>query len=259
MWYEMSQLIATHLPCTDCGSSDALAEYEKNTYCFSCGQSRSTSTEKSFFPVIEDLDNDGNTSLRMPSTSSSRLSRAATQWLLSHHIYEDLREKYNIRSVAYDNVNGITLKNRVIIPSYEEDGTLAFYQARALDEDDGPKYYTIGNKEYLFWSRSGDPYPCKDSIVLVEDMLSAIRVGEFTQSVSLIGTSINEKQLLQIVKNYAIIIVWMDGDSAGQKAATKLMKKFSLVSSKVFNIVTRQDPKCLYDGEIKRHLAPYID
>ena len=32
----MEQQEITHQPCPDCGSSDALAIYPTNTYCFSC-------------------------------------------------------------------------------------------------------------------------------------------------------------------------------------------------------------------------------
>jgi twinkle protein len=46
-----SKLIKAHLPCTDCGSSDALAEYDDgHTYCFSCEKIRDTN--KSIFNNI---------------------------------------------------------------------------------------------------------------------------------------------------------------------------------------------------------------
>jgi len=38
--------IRTHLPCPDCGSTDALSEYENNTYCFSCSKSTYTGKNK---------------------------------------------------------------------------------------------------------------------------------------------------------------------------------------------------------------------
>ena len=31
-----SEIVKSHQPCPDCGSSDALAYYPENTYCFSC-------------------------------------------------------------------------------------------------------------------------------------------------------------------------------------------------------------------------------
>ncbi len=40
------ELIRAHLPCPDCGSTDALSEYTNNTYCFSCSKSTYTGENK---------------------------------------------------------------------------------------------------------------------------------------------------------------------------------------------------------------------
>ena len=40
----------THLPCPDCGSSDALAVYDNGTHCFACG--KSTLTDKDFMTEV---------------------------------------------------------------------------------------------------------------------------------------------------------------------------------------------------------------
>ena len=40
------ELIRAHLPCPDCGSTDALSEYTNNTYCFSCSKSNYTGENK---------------------------------------------------------------------------------------------------------------------------------------------------------------------------------------------------------------------
>ena len=38
----MTRYVKTHQPCSDCGSSDAVAYYQDgNTYCFSCGMQHS--------------------------------------------------------------------------------------------------------------------------------------------------------------------------------------------------------------------------
>ena len=245
---EMSKLVNAHLPCDDCGSSDALAEYEDSTYCFSCGRARNKRTEKSFFDKPEGLENNSNTSLQLPPNSTARLSPAALKWLLTYQVFEDICKDYNIR---YD-----YRSNRVILPSYSSDGTLMFYQARALSKEDQPKYLSVGSKQSLFWSKG--PYDNKTTIVLVEDMLSAIRVGKVVQTVSLIGTSLNKEKLLHLSQDYAIMIVWMDGDKEGQRAAKKLVKQLSLLTSNVFNVTTRQDPKCLFESDIRKELAPYL-
>lgn len=43
---EPSKLLRAHLPCPDCGSSDALAEYEDNSYCYSCKKHTWKNTEE---------------------------------------------------------------------------------------------------------------------------------------------------------------------------------------------------------------------
>lgn len=43
---EDGELIRAHLPCPDCGSTDALSEYTNNTYCFSCSKSTYTGGSK---------------------------------------------------------------------------------------------------------------------------------------------------------------------------------------------------------------------
>lgn len=53
--------IATHLPCDDCGSSDALTEYPTHTYCFSCGTRKNTDGD----------DNSSTTSSRSANNSSN--------------------------------------------------------------------------------------------------------------------------------------------------------------------------------------------
>ena len=43
----MGEAVRTHLPCDDCGSSDALAQYgDGSTHCFSCGRSRGGTGER---------------------------------------------------------------------------------------------------------------------------------------------------------------------------------------------------------------------
>ena len=254
-WCGMSRLIASHQPCSDCGSSDALAEYDTNTYCFSCGRSRSKSVEKSFFPELGDVNKSNNNSLLMPPNATARLSLPAQRWLLSYNLFEEEWKKYGIRYIHEAKINEFTIRDRLILPSFKRNGDLEFYQARALRRGDSPKYFTEGRKG-LFWSIG--EYEHKDSVVLVEDMISAMRVGQQVQAVALLGTKINEEQLLQLAEKYGTIIVWMDGDRPGQDSAKKIVKKATLMFPRVFNIVTRRDPKCLYDGEIKEKLAPYI-
>ncbi len=244
----MSKLVKAHLPCDDCGSSDALAEYSETTHCFSCGRTRGIHQEGSFFPEMLDVPQEPGI-FRLPPGFTTRLSVDAKTWLLTYQIYQDLREKYNIGYVYYGELN-----HRVILPSYDE-GELKNYAARSLSPEDTPKYIVAGDKSAMFWSK-GD-YKHK-TLVIVEDNLSAIRVGEILPAVSLIGTSMSQENMLTVTENYDILIVWLDGDGPGQNAAKKLVDKLLLMHTSVHNVVTGRDPKCLFDTEIRGVLQPFI-
>ncbi len=250
----MSHLVKAHQPCPDCGSSDALAEYSETTYCFSCNRTRSVEHESSFFPEMLDVCDDDPSVLSLPPRFTMRQPAQAKEWLLRYNIFQDIRDTYNIGYVDYSYVNGIELRNRIILPAYT-DLTLDFYQARSLDSNEAPKYVTVGNKEALFWSKKD----CKNTtLVIVEDIISAIRVGETLPAVSLIGTSMSKENMLTLANDYDILIVWLDGDKPGQRAAKKLAKRLSLLHSEVHNVVTERDPKCLFDSEIRSVLTLFI-
>lgn len=251
-------LVQSNLPCNDCGSSDAMAEYTDNTYCFSCQVSRRKSnTAKSFFAELEHKVHPPKAGvLDWPGGFSDRIPEQAKAWLLKAHIYADTREKYHIGYVRNGigvnmYLNQIALVDRLILP-YVKLGRLVWYQARAFREDDRPKYLMFGNKDELFEILHHD----QDELVIVEDMLSAIRIGEFTNVVSLQGTSLNKKNMLHYIPKYGTIKIWMDGDAPGQAAAKKLITKLQLLKrpEQIINIVTEQDPKCLLDSEIRQQL-----
>lgn len=250
----MSRLISAHKPCNDCGSSDALAEYENGTKCFSCGRWRRKKIEKSFFDKPEGCDNT-KSSLLVPSNMTTRFSPKALEWLLSYNMYKDIRELYGIKMVHHLDAGAMSLTNRVFLPVCNQKGEIVSFQLRKTQDDGGPKYWTVGTRDELFYSKGHDD---SKTVVLVEDIVSAIRIGEFTKTVSLLGTSTNLENILTLANKYDTIIIWMDGDKVGQKAAKRLNRKFSLMKSKVFNIVTKKDPKCLTSGEIRRTLAHYI-
>ena len=59
---EESKLEKEHLPCPDCGSSDAMSLYsDGHTYCFSCKQYRAEGRETMFTAKDEDKPQPKNT------------------------------------------------------------------------------------------------------------------------------------------------------------------------------------------------------
>lgn len=130
--------------------------------------------------------------------------------------------------------------DRLIIPT--SDG----YLARSLDIK--PKWL---NHTKTFFSSKVDDVVSK-SIVLVEDPISCIRVGNFIRTIALLGTSC-KANLKQYLRNKNVII-WLDGDIAGIQGTLKLTKELAGLCNSVDVVNTNKDPKEYADEEIKKIL-----
>ena len=95
-------------------------------------------------------------------------------------------------------------------------------------------------------------------LVLVEDILSAARVGRIARTVSILGT--NAGQVLDRIwsdlglRDNPTIVVWLDGDKAGRKGRNALARALSLQGANVLTITTPLDPKKYSYREIREIL-----
>ena len=128
----MSTLLRAHLPCPHCGSSDALAQYENGTTCFSCGhvtRQEKTQNRSNNNILVSSLSEE----VQLPEDFTANLENfsEAQAWLRKVQITPDLCKKYRI---------GFSIKwQRVIIPSLYN-GSLLGWQGRAIFEAQNPKY-----------------------------------------------------------------------------------------------------------------------
>lgn len=247
----MPGLIKAGLPCKNCGSSDAVAEYLEAFYCFSC-QHRTRKTENPrklwmSVPVVVQLDSH---EMALPPNISYNLPKEFKAWLYQYHFCDTLIEKYKIcyADPTFMEFAG-TLRDcgrRCILPYYQ-DGELKFYDARSLDKISTVKYLSCGSKEMMFKSESVKEN--NEVLCIVEDSLSAMRVGETVPTVALRGTRASDKVLAQIMSLSNNFIVWLDSDEPGQRAAQKLSNKLAW-AGKTVSIKTDKDPKCYSNDQI---------
>lgn len=103
----------------------------------------------------------------------------------------------------------------------------------------------------------------KYSVVIVEDILSAIRVGRHVRSVSLLGTSASAKTLLHEVSIARamgkLIAVWLDADKAGKVGTNRIRNQLELLGSEPVCIRTTKDPKRYTNQEIKEILSAGLE
>lgn len=183
--------------------------------------------------------------MRLPSDYTTEIPLEGRLWLYSAGITESVWKEYNI---GYSES-----MRRVVLPVYNDTGRLIWYQCRALLKGQKPKYLQPrrGRDTVLFQSE-----PIRRNVqelVIVEDILSAIRVGRFKPAVSLLGTKISTAQC-NILGRAKRVNIWLDNDSAGRNGARRIRKAVGLITE-VRITQSEVDPKALNDNEIKELLC----
>ena len=125
---------------------------------------------------------------------------------------------------------------------------VSYWQARGFDKD-RPKYINPHVYKPLFKVGTGP------MLVLTEDMLSAARVGEVTEAWSILGTSMDDDKVAQVVATGLPVRIWLDPDSAGLKGRRKLVPKLRAYGVDAFAIKTDRDPKLYSKEEIMKFLS----
>jgi len=164
--------------------------------------------------------------------------------------------------------------NRVILPVFDK-GEIVAFTSRSLDKAVTPKYiakYKQGYENVVFRSEPSHILPsCAEldlfDAVVVEDQLSAVRVGRVQNAVALLGTTISGKELevLRGLSQSPRIAVWLDGDKAGRKGRDRVSTGLSLAGASVTKITTERDPKRYSAREIRsilenaRYGTPSLD
>ena len=231
-----SFLIRHSLPCDDCGSSDAKAEYVNNFYCWSCQKS----TKKKFNP--EDLLNyqprNTVTTESLSDVKFGPISDAGKVYLYKYFITDKVAKQFKIGSTKELEYQGKTYGERLLFPGYINN-ELKFIEARALGEQI-PKFITLGNKSELFEIEHPN-YP--EIVCIVEDMVSAIRLSKFVSVAALRGTHLSEKNTIYLLNKYNRCIVWLDNDAPGKKAAQNMIHRLRWIFKKTVLMSDLEEPK----------------
>lgn len=142
---------------------------------------------------------------------------------------------------------------RVVLPVRQGE-EVVFWQARALDAAQLPKYMAPDVDK----TRVLPKYGSASRITLVEDILSAYKVGLVGEGWCLMGTSLSAFALAELMKRRAPVNVWLDNDlppvhrvNRGQMAAAKVVKQLRAMGVETRNIVAPKDPKLMTRAEIE--------
>jgi 5S rRNA maturation endonuclease (ribonuclease M5) len=145
---------------------------------------------------------------------------------------------------------------RVVMPVYDGD-TLVYWQARALDGRQ-PKYLNPKVDRSRLVAKFGDG----PTLVLTEDILSAVKVARVTSTWACMGTNLSDPVLLQIAATNKPVAIMLDPDAGGVKGRQRMRKQLLSVGVDAQIVEVRKDPKLLPTREIcdvlLRHELPVL-
>lgn len=223
--------------CHDCGSRGFLPFKERtpselSAYLHSRNNLSVIPSESSFVKAV-----------KLPFDFTEQIPKEGLAWFYQYQIFEEDIKKHKF---------GYSPKyNRIILPVFNND-SLVYYQARTIDKvtKDNPKYINVrqsGAKNVFFKNFS---LTKNNEVCVVEDILSAVKVGKVLNSLSLLGSYVPDS-LYQELQKFAKIYLWLDRDKF--KDALRYMSRIKFLTNKPVSVICEEkDPKDYSVEEIRR-------
>lgn len=175
--------------------------------------------------------------IRLPiDYSTQNIPFEGMAWLKRYTITDEEIKRY---AIGYSE-----LYKRLILPVFDSE-TLVYWQGRNLmvPTKEHPKYLNIrqsGAKNIFFKGRCTNPHK-PDEIVIVEDILSAIRCSRYIHSLALLG-SYFPSGIYNILKTYKKIYIYLDDDKY-HTAVDAAKKLHTILNIPIRIIKSNLDPK----------------
>lgn len=162
---------------------------------------------------------------------------------------------FDKKALTYLKKYGLTDKEIYDNYFWDSDGYMVFdggaYQNARNFTGIGAKYISRGiirGNEKMFLHHTQ-----KDSIVIVEDAISAIKISRMTNSVPIHNSVIPLELILRCSRRFKKLFIWLDKDK--QKESLKEAQKAFLCFDEVKLVWSDKDPKCYSDKEIENYLT----
>lgn len=182
----------------------------------------------------------------LPADFTTDIPGMALEWLRKYYITDEEIRDYRI---GWTDASG-----SLVFSAFDLFNNLLLVQLRTFcpERANFAKYYTRGYPETVLWScgnRSRDFGP----LVVVEDFVSAIRVGRTQEAMPLWGSGLSLNQIQKISDRWDTLILWLDWDKAGH--AMKLREKALPYFKSVKVVASEKDPKEYTDERIAETLG----
>lgn len=239
----MNAKVVKYEPCPKCVGSgrdragDNFGRYSDSSgHCFSCGYHE---FPKHYYKFMEKEQVKDEEKAVLPSDFTREVPAEGWKWLLQYGLPYSYWKKY----VGYSPSH-----NRLVLTFGEP---VKFSIGRALEKDKRKwRFWGDGHKHVELIGKNDRLY---DPTVLVEDLISAHKVGQVTPALCLFGTHIHDLALKLLIQEKRPVIVWLDADQYTLLPA-KLNRLQTFLDHPVRMIHTEKDPKDYSLDEIKEYL-----
>lgn len=210
---------------------DNLGVYsDGHKYCFSCGYYRSgiLTSETLNPPNIVT----SNNPIYLPSDISTTIPYKAKEWLFQYELTElDIKRNVLQWSESFE---------RLIFPIFIN-GELVAYQGRYIKTNpnslEKTKWYTRGDIKNIVYPINVN----SRSAVLVEDIVSAIKVGHITGTIPLFGSNLNITMMHRLKYLVDKLVIWLDPDKRTE--SIKFARAFHTLGVDCLVVLSEKDPK----------------
>lgn len=223
-------------------------------WCFRCGDTvefvpyPTPSLTERIARLVEakTLDTAAELNVSMPLPASHNIA----EWPVGHRVWL-YKAGLNNDDIARLKIYYNERIDRVVLPVYV-DGVPEYWQARGFDKS---------RAKYLNPKIAEPPlaqFGKGEEIVLVEDYLSAFRVGQVTTAYGLLGTTLRTSALSKLLVDPRPVVTWLDPDKAGIEKAKVIRKTLRACGKRVLNVRSSKDPKLLSRAEISNILSEVL-
>ena len=207
-------------------------------WCFGCGYY----VQRNGLEQVQELErkiNNKNKELKrnhvtLPSDFTYNLPCIAKSWLNNYGITK--------KELIDNHIGWSENDTQLIYPCFDVCGNLLMYQGRKFNDGilHGNRFHTHGPCEKIYHIL-GDLGDGRRRIVLVEDMVSCIKVARTMPCLVLFGSTIATERLINLSNKFTNLIIWLDKDKAKYAVARSQIAKFMFDSVRV--VITEKDPK----------------
>src|SRR3990167_813564 len=257
-----------HETCPACRTAgkdsrgDNMGRWEDgHAHCFSCGYREPSTAEALLKNVLGAIPQNGedvkrNKQLSLPHDAQKTIDVKPLRWL----------DKYGIirEEIIENDVRWSEARQWLCFPYRDGEGNLLAYQARTFPQFvnregeagmvdiNTSKWMTFGSVEDLTHIIGFTKHP-DDVIIVVEDVVSAIKVGRHCRALPLFGSTLSARRVLRLRFLCKKLVLWLDQDKYAH--ALREAKKVEMVGIESQVIYTDKDPKEYSDEDIKIIIA----